>query len=730
MPELYVFGSYNPAKRQGPALWLACIEARVLAGNPALDRIPVFYLPGIGREQLRDPEDLPVELQPLAAMRFRAAEWVQANGAEWTPVAFLESRNGGLACDVAKDAATTEAVRRALHRVLMETIDDLRRERLDAPFFDSLLSPDTPRLLLRWMNDPVKERHDRSDEEWAAFRTQCKRDYAMDPERDGELRAAELLGIRRQGWDEVWKRFADAPRRYPGVVSLLERIDPTERGEIAFPPDSWPRANEKEERDIAEVLKGLENLRIDQATQGIHELEKKHAERRSWVWRELGRAPLACALEHLAVMADLAAAPLAGPNLEEIGTRYTESGWRMDAAAIAAMSCCAGIAQEDALRGAIRALYMGWLDESARNLQAIWKIPPADLHKRLPPVTRQNGCLTVFIDGLRFDIASTLLQRLRAKQIEVEAAWDWAPFPSVTPTAKPFVSPASDRLGGGEAGDEFSPTIAGTGELLTTERFRRLLRSLDIDFLESAGPGDPARSAWAEIGSIDRAGHNEGWKMVRSLSQQLDDIEAQILKFLDAGWAEIDIVTDHGWLLVPGGLPKIELPRQLAEHRWGRCAAMRSAVVTDLPVFPWHWSRDVAIATPPGIGCFKAGTEFSHGGLSLQEMVVPRLHVKGAKAGMALVRLSSVRWVGLRCRVTVDTVRPGLSVDIRLRSADPSSSLIEGRAPRPVTSDGAVSLPVADPNDLGAAAIVVLLSQEGQVIHFLPTILGQSEHGG
>jgi hypothetical protein len=29
-----------------------------------------FYLPGISREDLRDPEDLPTELQPLAAMRF------------------------------------------------------------------------------------------------------------------------------------------------------------------------------------------------------------------------------------------------------------------------------------------------------------------------------------------------------------------------------------------------------------------------------------------------------------------------------------------------------------------------------------------------------------------------------------------------------------------------------------------------------------------------------------
>jgi hypothetical protein len=111
-------------------------------------------------------------------------------------------------------------------------------------------------------------------------------------------------------------------------------------------------------------------------------------------------------------------------------------------------------------------------------------------------------------------------------------------------------------------------------------------------------------------------------------------------------------------------------------------------------------------------------------------MVVPRLHVKAAVAAHGMPQLATIRWVGLRCRVTVDSGQPGMSVDIRLRTADPSSSLVEGRRPRPVSSDGTVSLPVADPNDSGAAAAVVLLDREGRVIHFIATVLGQSENGG
>jgi len=79
MPEVSVFGDYDPSGRRVPALWPACVEARVLAVDGPPDRIPLFYPPAISWKELRDPEDLPTELQPLAAMRFRGAEWVQAS---------------------------------------------------------------------------------------------------------------------------------------------------------------------------------------------------------------------------------------------------------------------------------------------------------------------------------------------------------------------------------------------------------------------------------------------------------------------------------------------------------------------------------------------------------------------------------------------------------------------------------------------------------------------------
>ena len=56
---------------------------------------------------------------------------------------------------------------------------------------------------------------------------------------------------------------------------------------------------------------------------------------------------------------------------------------------------------------------------------------------------------------------------------------------------------------------------------------------------------------------------------------------SRIGALLKAGWSEVVVVTDHGWLLVPGGLPKVELKSFLAEHRWGRCATLKSGAQTN-----------------------------------------------------------------------------------------------------------------------------------------------------
>jgi hypothetical protein len=184
------------------------------------------------------------------------------------------------------------------------------------------------------------------------------------------------------------------------------------------------------------------------------------------------------------------------------------------------------------------------------------------------------------------------------------------------------------------------------------------------------------------------------------------------------------VVTDHGWLLVPGGLPKVELKSFLAEHRWGRCAALKSHAQATTLVFKWRWNPEVTIASPPGAGCFRASMEYSHGGVSLQEMVTPMLRVKAAKSAGGTSRLLEARWTGARCRVSVGGNCVGVRVDVRTRPSDPSTSLLTDKQACETTPDGKVTLFLENDSDIGKDAEIVLLDASGEVIDSLPTTLG------
>jgi hypothetical protein len=561
------------------------------------------------------------------------------------------------------------------------------------------------------MNDPKKEKQTRSKAEWKAFSEQCEADYKFNPDKDGELTAARLLAERKGEWAKVWMRFSDAPQRYLGVVGLLDRVEPPKQLELGTDSEPWPKINDKLESEIANILKTLGKLRLDQAAPRVKELEEKYGHQRKWVWREIGRSQLAVALEYLNELTNLADKPLAAGSLDELGELYATTGWKVDSLVLKALDCCKSVEHEEPIKLGVQTLYSKWLDQSARNLQSLKKNTPAGMTPRLGGVEATVGRVIIFADGLRYDVAQLLAESLRSGDLDVNMNWDWVPFPAVTATAKPFVSPVAALLKGGEAADEFTTTIAATGQRLTHDRFKSLLDGIGIQFLEGLATGDPTGKAWTEAGTLDKRGHDVGWKLAKIVDQEVKDLVVRVRGLIAAGWKEVLLVTDHGWLLMPGGLPKIELPKFLVESRWGRCAAIKETSKTDLPLVGWHWNPVVSIASPPGIGCFKAGKEYDHGGISLQELVVPRITVRPAVGAVETAKIADIKWVGLRCRVTIESAVTGLKVDLRGR-VNEAKSKVDGGKPKEVSEDGTASLAVATPDDEGTAAHVVLLSND------------------
>ena len=230
--------------------------------------------------------------------------------------------------------------------------------------------------------------------------------------------------------------------------------------------------------------------------------------------------------------------------------------------------------------------------------------------------------------------------------------------------------------------------------------------------------------AWMEVGRLDEIGHALGLRLVGQIETEIEMIADRIGQLISAGWPKVRVVTDHGWLLLPGGLPKVELRKYLTETKWSRCAVVQGDIGPGLPVLPWYWDRHVQIACPPGIGSFKAGQAYSHGGVSLQECVIPDLLIERG-ADTASAKLVGVAWRGMRCRVVAAPAMRGARVDLRFNWKQPASSI--AASSKELDEKGEASLAVADDSHEGAAAMVVLLDAAGNVLDYKPTTVGEDK---
>ena len=112
------------------------------------------------------------------------------------------------------------------------------------------------------------------------------------------------------------------------------------------------------------------------------------------------------------------------------------------------------------------------------------------------------------------------------------------------------------------------------------------------------GPA-PGACGWLETGEIDRHGHHFGaTEFAQRVNEELDRLVHRVTRLLDAGWRSVRIVTDHGWLLLPGGLPMVTLPRHLTASKWARCAVLAGGARPEVPLHPWHWNQNEHFASP------------------------------------------------------------------------------------------------------------------------------------
>jgi hypothetical protein len=729
MPELLTLGEYHPEEKIGPAIWLRCIIERSLPGvDLPEDIIPIIYMPNVSRQTLRAVEECPDSLKPLVELQYRGAVWTQRNGRDWTVEAFLVSEDGGLGLDVARDRHTRRSMITALGQLAVTPLTRLIGKKLEAEDFDKLMIEDTPRDLLVWMNSSAETQEKWDANKWAAFISRCKSEYGFDPEKDGEIVAGENLGMREDEiWKNLWRRFEESPLLYPGIPELLRRSKPS--GKLIFDKEPWPDENDSEEKTLRQELLGLSAKSSAEAKNKIEELEERHKRRRDWVWAKIGQSPLAIALKHLAVMTDEASQSMGGDSADAMASIYRDSGYKADMSAILALASVKSAEDSKAVESALRSIYLPWLDDAARHFQKLITAKPLPSGcAELPGINAEVGECLLFADGLRFDISQRLIAMAEEQQLKVSSNWRWASLPTVTATAKPALSPVAEQIIGKQLGEEFRPVTKEGNKPLTIDRFRKLLTSEGYQVLSPSEPGDPDQSdacAWTEFGEIDKLGHNLQSKLASRITEQLELLIERIQDLLKAGWKKVRVITDHGWLLVPGGLPAVKLPKYLTECRWARCAAIKKESKIDFPMANWHWNSHEQFAYGPGVNCFSNGNEYAHGGVTLQECLIPDLLFSLSDVPSTVTaKIKEIWWHGMRCRATIDSGGTKITADLRTKPNDPTSCVT---SPKTVSADGSVSLLVEDDDLEGTMVSLVIVDPSGSVIGKLATTIGGNE---
>lgn len=718
MPELLALDTEPQGEQRGPSTWLRYRLARSTSRH-----VPVIYLPGIARVAFRGAAGFPESARHLFALQYQGEFWTQINGKDWTPSAFLSSREGGLGLDLARDRATLDALSAQLGPVLRQPLAAFTGKRLEAGDFHTLVG-DPIDLLLEWMASAGQVEGAWPVEKWTGFVSLCKTQFGLDPTKDGLLAAAERLVAGGGAWDQVWHRYEQGPLAFAGLRKTLELVQPKDIFLSSSP--RLPAHNRDEENDLRAALLRLPALPKSDALQALDKLCDRHASRARSIWAQLGEAPLARAAVHLKVLADGIQAGALGYDWATLAMGYLHTGAKTDAAAWKAYAEIRDGPDCEAVAAALRAVYLPWLEALAETAQSWVGAYAVSGPAEAPLYVATPGTVLVFVDGLRCDLAIELQALLAGQGCQVSLETAWSALPTVTATAKPAFRPLAAELRGNQLPEGFEPQWADTGKNMATATFRSRLSALGWTWLEPSSTGDPAGAAWTETGNFDPDGHSLGARLAWRIEEELRTVAARVRELLQAGWTQAVLVTDHGWLWLPKGLPKTDFPAHLTESRWPRCAVPQPGAQHGLKETPWFWGGGHSVVLAPGIGSFKAGVEYAHGGLSVQEALRPILTVTGGAGAGAPVDITSTKWVGLRLKVQLKGGHEGVTLDIRSKAADAASTLLGlGSPPKPPNSDGSAALLVDRDDSEGQAAFLVVL-RNGLVVAKQQVTVGEN----
>lgn len=723
LPQLLTYGQYSPEKKSGPAIWIKCMVAKLLPeANWGADETPIIYLPGISKADLRKVETAVFDLQPLLEYQYTGSLFLQENGKEWTVLAFVENTQQGLGIRVQKDSNTKLALKKALPTIFSQPDPFQNKTFIDAGFLNALVFPEINESILQWINkgDEFLESMDASKQ--AVFKELCKNQFDFDPNFKNIKEITQKLGSQSGNWKTVWQLYSNNPKKYANVEERLRHAKPYDLGSgmFALPPDSWPQVNEDEEESLYKSLKSLSKKDVPLAALELGKLELLHQKRRSWIWADLDKTPLALAIGYLSKLAEKTQVSFGNFTLDELKYYYENEGFEVDQLMRKSLQSVKTKRDLEAVTLIITLFYKPWLESITIRFQKLIQENSGIFTDQ--QTHEESEDFVLFVDAFRFELAKEFELMLAQKSpgIKVSLESTWSAIPSLTPTAKAKVSPIASAISVNSECREFRPQLKNTKDL-STSAFRETLKTKGFEYIAKVSDIQLDQRYWMEIGDIDTKGHQEQSGLVKRVDELFELVLETVEGIFEKGYRRIKIVTDHGWLLLPGGLPKTQINADLAETRWGRCALMKDGAVTTLLHLPWRWNPSTYIAYAPGISFFKMNEEYAHGGISIHECLIPEIILENQSQPKKIASIKMVKWTNLSCNVEVENSQDGFYLDIRTKALDESTTIVISKKNGVTENKGRV---MVTEDAEGKAATILLLDSNGVIIEKRLTTVG------
>lgn len=265
----------------------------------------------------------------------------------------------------------------------------------------------------------------------------------------------------------------------------------------------------------------------------------------------------------------------------------------------------------------------------------------ASIFKNLivPRLENREKTAYFMIDALRLDLARELLLSLPSTY---RSALDTVrgKLPSITPIGMAVLLPnAHSKLTVSVEAGAIVPCIGSTRVANAQERIAYLksiygdrvrdVQMGDLEGLKKSDLGEAVDLLVVRSTEIDSAGESLGAEALPMLSLLLRNLLRALERSRKLGFAKAIVVTDHGFLLQPpskaggtarkpDGVWEAAGPRYLlGDGSNGVGVKLFHADIVGVPGYTKKY------ATPAGLESFVSGTRYVHGGLSLQECVLP-----------------------------------------------------------------------------------------------------------